>query len=101
MEDFMRSMLLALSLLAFGTVANGQTTVTITTAQEDACYMARTGFFGHRGRQGACYEGIGFSTVSPDDAVRRCCFWGQRQPTEIATSFSQRRRGWVAVVRYR
>lgn len=97
----MRSLLLALSLLACGTVANAQTTVTVTTAQADADYMARTGFFGHRGRHGGGYEGIGFSTTSADDAIRRCCFWGKRQPTQIATSFSTRRRGWVAVVRYR
>lgn len=97
----MRCLILAV-LLACGTAAHAQTTVTVTTtAQEDACYMARTGFFGHRGRHGSCYEGIGFSTVSADDAIRRCCYWGKRQPTEIATSFSQRRRGWVAVVRYR
>ena len=101
MEDFMRSLFLALSLLVCGTVANAQTTVTVTTAQDDANYMSRTGFFGHRGRHGGGYEGIGFSTTSADDAIRRCCFWGKRQPVEIATSFSVRRRGWVAVVRYR
>ncbi len=97
----MRSVFLTLALLVFGTVANGQTTVTITTAQTDADYMARTGRFGHCGRQGNRYEGIGFSTVSADDAIKRSCFWGQRRPVEIATSFSARRRGWVAVVRYR
>jgi hypothetical protein len=97
----MRSFLLALALLVCGTVANGQTTVTITTAQADADYMARTGRFGHCGRHGSGYEGIGFSTVSADDAIKRSCFWGKRRPVEIATSFSARRRGWVAVVRYR
>jgi len=97
----MRSFLLTLALLVCGTVANGQTTVTITTAQTDADYMARTGRFGHCGRHGSGYEGIGFSTVSADHAIRSCCFWGKRRPVEIATSFSARRRGWVAVVRYR
>jgi hypothetical protein len=97
----MRSVFLTLALLAFGTVANGQTTVTITTAQADADYMARTGLFGHCGRHGSGYEGIGFSTISADHAIRSCCFWGKRRPVEIATSFSARRRGWVAVVRYR
>ena len=48
----MRSVFLTLALLAFGTVANGQTTVTITTAQADADLMARTGRFGHCGRHG-------------------------------------------------
>ncbi len=29
------------------------------------------------------YEGVGFSTRSADDAIRRCCYWGQRTPVGI------------------
>jgi hypothetical protein len=96
----MRSILLALSILLCGTAAQAQTTtVTITTtAQDDADHMARTGVFGHRGRQGRCREGIGFSTVSADDAVRRCCFYGQLRPREIGVA--RGRRGFYAVIRY-
>lgn len=95
----MRSMLLALSLLLCGAAAQAQTTtVTITTAQEDAEYMARTGVFGHRGRQGRCREGIGFSTRSASDAISRCCFVNQLRPREIGVA--QGRRGFYAVIRY-
>lgn len=95
----MRSMLLALSLLLCGVTAQAQTTtVTITTAQDDAEYMARTGVFGHRGRHGRCREGIGFSTVSSDAAIRSCCFYGQLRPREIGVA--RGRRGFYAVIRY-
>lgn len=96
----MRSLLLTLALLFCGVAAQAQTTtVTITTtAQEDADYMARTGVFGHRGRHGRCREGIGFSTRSADDAIRRCCYYGQLRPREIGVA--RGRRGFYAVIRY-
>ena len=43
-------------------------------------------------------EGIGFSTVSADDAVRRCCYWGKRQAREIGVA--RGRNGWYATVIY-
>ena len=68
-------------------------------AQSHATVIARRGSLVHSG----CgqVEGIGFSTVSPDAAVRSCCFWGQRPAVEIGTAWSPIRRGWFAVVRYR
>jgi hypothetical protein len=70
-------------------------------AQEHADALASTGGFHHCRNYGGGYEGLGFSTSSdPQDAVRRCCFWGQRKPREIATSWCPHRRGYVAVVRY-
>lgn len=44
-----------------------------------------------------CYEGAG-SGSTEDQAIRNCCFWGQRRPRAIATV----RRGftWFAVVLY-
>ena len=75
-------------------------TVGTVSAEEHACRLASTGGFSHCSNYGGGAEGLGFSTSSPDDAVRRCCFWGQRRPREIATAWCPRRRGWVAVVRY-
>lgn len=69
-------------------------------AQDHALALACSGGFGHCARRGGYYEGIGFSTVSPDAAVRRCCFWGLRRPREVGTAWCPHRRGWVAVVRY-
>lgn len=94
----MRWIVLALALLLAPAAASAQTTVTVTTAQFEAEEMARTGFFGHRGRHGRCREGIGFSTVSADAAVRNCCYHGQLTPREIGVA--RGRRGFYAVIRY-
>lgn len=74
--------------------------VTVVSAQEHAEQLATTNTFVHCGRRGGGYEGLGFSTSSPDDACRRSCFWGQRRVREIGTAWCPARRGWVAVVRY-
>ena len=74
------------------------TTITITTAQQEAEGMARTGLLRHCGRNGGRAEGIGFSTVSADHAIRNSCYWGQRKPREIGVARGPR--GWYACVRY-
>lgn len=45
------------------------------------------------------YEGVGFSSVSADDAIRRCCYWGQRTPVGIGVARGAA--GWYATVLYR
>jgi len=72
--------------------------VFIGSAQADADEMARTGVLRHCGRAGGRREGIGFSTVSPDHAMRNCCFWGKYRPREIGVA--RGRRGWYACIRY-
>ena len=91
---------LALILSSFAVqAADSVTTITITTAQQDADTMARTGVLRHCGRSGGILEGIGMSSVSADAALRRCCYWG-RPYREIGLARS--RSGiWYAVVRYR
>jgi hypothetical protein len=84
-----------LAALCFCEAAQAQT---IGPAQVEAEEMARTGRFGHRGRHGRCREGIGFSTASADDAIKRCCFHGQLTPREIGVA--RGRRGFYAVIRY-
>lgn len=72
----------------------------VVSAQEHAEHLAATGTFAHCNRRGGGYEGIGRSSAGPDDACRRCCFWGQRRVREIGTAYSVRLRSWIAVVRY-
>lgn len=85
-------------------VAVTQKTVTTTTttstlsAQNAAVIIAREGRLRHLGGHSG-FEGVGFSTVSPDAAIANCCYWGRRQPVEIATARGAN--GWFAVVRYR
>ncbi len=74
--------------------------VTVVSAQDHAEQLATTNTFVHCGRRGGGYEGLGFSTSSPDAACRSACFWGQRRVREIGTAWCPARRGWVAVVRY-
>lgn len=81
-------------------VAGPRRTVIVSNgAQDHAVVIARRGVLAHA----SCgqVEGIGFSTVSPDHAVRSCCFWGKRQAVDIGVAWSPIRRGWFAVVRYR
>ncbi len=91
---------LALILSSFAVqAADSVTTITITTAQQDAETMARTGILRHCGRSGGILEGIGMSSASADAALRRCCYWG-RPYREIGLARS-RSGVWYAVVRYR
>jgi hypothetical protein len=95
---------LLVAALAFASVANADTTVvarrgSVISAQDHAVVIARRGSLVHS----SCgqYEGIGFSTVSAEQAKRSCCFYGQRTPAEIGVAWSPLRRGWFAVIRYR
>lgn len=74
--------------------------VNISSAQDDAEVMARTGVLRHCGRAGGRREGIGFSTVSADAAIRNCCYYGRYRIVERAVVWSPVRRGWFAVIRY-
>jgi hypothetical protein len=72
--------------------------VEVTSAQQDAERMARTGRLGHCGTAGGRREGIGFSTVSADAAVRSCCYYGRYRIVERGVARGPR--GWYAVLRY-
>jgi hypothetical protein len=67
-------------------------------AQGVAEMQARSGQCRHFGGNSG-YEGVGFSTISADAAIRNCCFWGQRAPVDIGVARGPR--GWFACVRYR
>jgi len=70
-------------------------------AQSKAETQARSGQCFHPGGSlggGSC-EGCGFSSVSADDAVRHCCYWGQRTPIDIGVARGAN--GWYATVLYR
>jgi hypothetical protein len=73
-------------------------TVVAGSAQADAEVMAATGRLRHQGNNGGCREGIGYSTTSADDAIRRCCFYGRYRAREIGVARGSR--GYYACVRY-
>ena len=72
--------------------------VTISSAQDDAETMARTGILRHCGKNGGRREGIGFSSSSPDAAVKACCYYGRYRIVERGVARGPR--GWYAVLRY-
>lgn len=70
-------------------------------AQQKAEAQARAGNCFHPGGSlgGGTHEGCGFSSVSADDAIRHCCYWGQRTPIDIGVARGAN--GWYATVLYR
>jgi hypothetical protein len=74
--------------------SNGDTS----TAQGVAQTQADKGYCGHFGGNSG-YEGVGYSQVSGDHAIRNCCYWGQKTPIDIGVA--RGRNGWYACVRYR
>lgn len=73
--------------------------VIISSAQEDAEEMARTGVLRHCGRNGGRREGIGMGST-PDAALRNCCFYGRYRIVERGVAYSPTRRQYFAVIRY-
>lgn len=92
-------------ILAFACVsASADTTIVarrvlVSSAQDDADEMARTGVLRHCGRNGGRMEGIGMGP-SPEAALRACCYYGRYRIAEQAVAYSSRRRAWFAVIRY-
>lgn len=84
----------------FGTPAPAMTTGG-GLAQQKAEIQARAGRCFHPGGSlgAGTHEGCGFSTVSADDAIRHCCYWGQRSPIDIGVARGGN--GWYATVIYR
>ncbi len=74
--------------------------VNISSAQQDAEFMARSGVLRHCNTAGGRREGIGFSSAGPDAAERNCCFYGRYRIVEKGVAYSTSRRGWFAVIRY-
>ena len=75
----------------------------VTSAQQDAERMARTGRLGHCGTAGGRREGIGYSMVSADAAVRSCCYYSDAMRGRyriVERGVARGPRGWYAVIRY-
>lgn len=99
----MRPFVLALALM-FAVPALADTNiyarrVIISSAQEDAEEMARTGVLRHCGRNGGRREGIG-TGPTPEAALRNCCFYGRYRIVERGVAYSPSRRQYFAVIRY-
>ena len=71
-------------------------------AQMKAQRAANSRVRGHLGGSlgGAQYEGVGWSTVSPQHAVQQCCYWGQKAPLQVGVAQSSDG-CWYACVLYR
>ena len=93
-------------LLMGATAARAETVLRIvefSSAQSDAEYMARTGVLRHCGKNGGKREGIGFSSASPDAAVRSCCFYADAMRGRyriVERGVARGPKGWYAVIRY-
>lgn len=107
----MQRICLAILLAFCGVVAQADNVViharrvNITSAQQDAETMARTGVLRHCGTAGGRREGIGMSSSSPLAAERACCFYsdamrGRYRIVEKGVAWSPVRRAWFAVIRY-
>ena len=76
--------------------------VTITSAQQDAETMARTGVLRHCGTAGGRREGIGMGPT-PQAAERACCFYNDAMRGRyriVEKGVARGPRGWFAVIRY-
>lgn len=98
MKSFFFAALIALSGVAHADTA--VVTTTITTAQQDAETMARTGVLRHCGRSGGRREGIGYGST-PEAAERACCFYGRYRIVERGVAYSPSRRAYFACLRYK
>jgi hypothetical protein len=80
--------------------SNNRTTYTTISlsAYESASISAQEGRMAHRGGVYA-YEGVGYSTVSADAALRNCCYYGQK--TIVESAVVRGVNGWFACIRYR
>lgn len=79
------------------------TVTTIVSAQDSAEQMARTGVLRHCGRAGGRREGIGFSSSSPEQAERNCCYYQDAMRGRyriVERGVARGPRGWYAVLRY-
>ena len=97
-------LLIALAMACVLPAAVAQTTiharnVYISSAQDDAELMARTGILRHCGRNGGRREGIGMGPT-PEAAERACCYYGRYRIVEKGVAYSPARRSWFAVIRY-
>lgn len=70
-------------------------------AQQKAHQAAGMGLMGHvGGGLGGCnYEGVGWSSISRDHAISKCCYWGQRPVSQIGVARGQNGL-WYACVLY-
>jgi hypothetical protein len=76
--------------------------VNITSAQQDAETMARTGVLRHCGTAGGMREGIGMGPT-PQAAERACCFYNDAMRGRyriVEKGIARGPRGWFAVIRY-
>jgi hypothetical protein len=99
---FRSVLLVASALLSFGACpASRADACDHCIARQKAQQQASQGRMQHVGGSlgSGGYEGVGFSTRSADDAIRKCCYWGQRTPTGIGVARGAN--GWYATVLYR
>ena len=104
MRLFFLTATLAVCCIPAAAVADNVVTVTttITTAQQDAETMARTGVLRHCGRAGGRREGIGFG-ATPEAAIKNCCYYQDAMRGRyriVERGVARGPRGWFACIRY-
>ena len=105
----MQRIVLAILLAFCGVVANADTyvvnarNVTLSSAQQDAELIARSGVLRHCGTAGGRREGIGFSTRSAQNACENACYWNDAMRGRyriVERGVARGPRGWYAVLCY-
>lgn len=99
MRLFVSALALMFAVPAFADTNIYARRVVISSAQDDAEEMARTGVLRHCGRNGGRREGIG-TGPTPDAALRNCCYYGRYRIVERGVAYSPTRRQYFAVIRY-
>ena len=99
----MKTFILICTILFCPAFANAQSPTksyayTTSSAQGVANIQAQRNSMGHCGGNSG-YEGVGYSPISADHAIKNCCYWGKKTPVEIGVARGTR--GWYACVRYR
>ena len=95
---------MTLALVVAAAQARAAEIVTVTvSAQQQAEECARTGRLTHCRALNGRREGVGFSSSSPDAAVRSCCFYQDAMRGRyriVEKGVARGPRGWFAVLRY-
>lgn len=78
-----------------------QSTNSVSVAQQKSQLQASQGRMRHVGGSmgNGRFEGVGYSSRSPQDAIQNCCYYGRKEAIDIGVA--QGSNGWYATVIYK